>query len=94
MEESNGIRSLKNILEHKIEQRTSRHIFLLCTRRSFSVNIHVLLAFLPPTFSFGSFALAFLCKHILEVLRPPIHILRVVWVLEGAWIMQIRELLC
>ena len=61
-----------------------------------SINIHTLLfllPLLPSPFPLVLLPLAFLGEDRLQILRPPVVVLCVAGILEGACIMQIRELL-
>ena len=77
------------------EERTSGHVFLWWYAfRLLAINIHILLPLLPSAFTLVLLAFTFLGEHGFQVFRSPVNVLGIVWVLERAGIMEIRQLLC
>lgn len=98
---------VKESTEVFISERTRRYVFLLFWAlfpflpllrlfyafgsRCGYINVHTLLSFGTSAFSLSPLALALLCQHSLQVLRPPIGILRVRGVFERTSIREVRQ---
>lgn len=70
---------------------TTRHILFLLSGScgALPVHLHALFPLGPTSFSLNAVSLPLLREYILQVLRPPVRVLGVLWVLERARRVQV-----